>query len=98
MSISSDLAVSMMIGTVSPLARRRRQTSRPSIRGSITSSTTRSKICSSKRVERFRAVGGLHDLVAVALQRERQQRLNRLLVVDEQDAGGAVCHDLSTGG
>ena len=40
--------------------------------------------------ERLLAVGGLHDLVAVALQRERQQRLDRLLVVDEQDARGAV--------
>ena len=84
-----------MIGTVSPLARRRRQTSRPSIRGSITSSTTRSKICSSKRARASGAVGRLHDFVAVALQREREQRLDRLLVVDEQDSGGAVCHDLS---
>ena len=43
--------------------------------------------------ERLAAVGRLHDLVAVALQREREQRLDRLLVVDEQDAGGAVGHD-----
>ena len=45
--------------------------------------------------ERLAAVGGLHDFVAVALQREGEQRLDRLLVVDEQDARGAVCHDLS---
>ena len=44
--------------------------------------------------ERLAAVGRLHDLVAVALQRERQQRLDRLLVVDQQDARGSVCHDL----
>jgi hypothetical protein len=54
LSISSDLAVSMMIGTVSPFARSRRQTSSPSTRGSITSSTTRSKTCSEKRVSASR--------------------------------------------
>ena len=42
--------------------------------------------------ERLAAVGRLHDLVAVALQREREQRLDRLLVVDQQDAGGAIGH------
>ena len=42
--------------------------------------------------ERLAAVGRLHDLVAVALEREREQCLDRLLVVDEQDAGGAVGH------
>ena len=64
------------------------------MRGIITSSTTRSKVCSEKRVERLAAVGCLHDVVAVPLQRERQQRLDRLLVVDEQDARGSVGHDL----
>ena len=44
--------------------------------------------------ERLAAVRGLHDLVAVALQRERQQRLDRLLVVDQEDARGAVRHDV----
>ena len=63
----------------------RRQTSRPSTFGSIRSSTTRSKVCSREAVERLLAVAGRHDLVAVALQRERQQGLDRLLVVDEQD-------------
>ena len=42
--------------------------------------------------ERLAAVGRLHDLVAVLAQREGEQRLDRLLVVDEQDAGGAVGH------
>src|SRR4051812_2475935 len=36
----------------------------------------------------------MDDLVAVTLQGKRQERLNGLLVVDEQDARGAVCHDL----
>ena len=63
------------------------------MRGSITSSTTRSKTCSSKRASASRAVRGLHDLVAVALQRERKQRLDGLLVVDKQDAGGSISHD-----
>jgi hypothetical protein len=40
-------------------------------------------------VQRLAAVGRLHDVVAVPLQRERQQRLDRLLVVDEQDARGS---------
>ena len=40
--------------------------------------------------ERLAAVGRLHDLVAVLAQREGQQGLDRLLVVDEQDAGWAV--------
>ena len=92
MSISSDFAVSMMIGT-DERARSRRHTSRPSILGSITSSTTRSKVCSEKRDERLAAVGGLHDLVAVALQREREQRLDGLLVVDQEDAGASIRHD-----
>ena len=37
--------------------------------------------------ERVAAVGDRDHVVAVALQRERQQGLDRLLVVDEQDAG-----------
>jgi hypothetical protein len=48
LSISSDFAVSMMIGT-DDCERNRRQTSSPSILGSITSSTTRSNVCSEKR-------------------------------------------------
>ena len=42
--------------------------------------------------EGLAAVGRVHDLVAVALQREGEQRLDRLLVVDEEDAGRAVGH------
>ena len=85
MSISSDLAVSMMIGTELRL-RRRRQTSRPSIFGSIRSSTTRSKRLLVEAVERLAAVGRLDDLVALLAQRIGEQRLDRLLIVHEQDA------------
>jgi hypothetical protein len=53
LSISSAFAVSMMIGT-ELRARRRRQTSRPSSRGIITSSTTRSKVDSPKRARASR--------------------------------------------
>ena len=42
--------------------------------------------------ERLAAVRGLHHLVPVALQREGQQRLDRLLVVDQEDARGTVRH------
>jgi hypothetical protein len=37
--------------------------------------------------ERLAAVRRLHDLVPVALQRERQQRLDRLLVIDQEMRG-----------
>ena len=49
-------------------------------------------------VERLAAVDGLHDLVAVLAQRIGQQRLDRLLVVDEQDAWGrsAIADSVST--
>jgi hypothetical protein len=53
LSISSALAVSMMIGTVWR-ARMRRHTSSPSIRGIITSSTTRSNFPSLKRASASR--------------------------------------------
>ena len=76
-----------MIGT-EERARSRRHTSRPSILGSITSSTTRSNGLLGEARERLPAVRRLDHLVAVALQRERQQRLDRLLVVDQEDAGG----------
>jgi hypothetical protein len=53
LSISSAFAVSMMIGT-DERARIRRQTSSPSMRGSITSRTTRSKLVSPKRASASR--------------------------------------------
>ena len=92
MSISSDLAVSMMIGT-EERARKRRHTSRPSIlRQHHVEHDEVERLLGEAR-ERLAAVGRLHHLVAVALQRERQQRLDRLLVVDEEDARGTVRHD-----
>jgi hypothetical protein len=45
--------------------------------------------------EGLAAVGGLHDLVAVLAQRKREQRLDRLLVVDEEDAGRVLEHLVS---
>ncbi len=85
MSISSDFAVSMMIGTELRL-RRRRQTSSPSTLGSIRSSTTRSNGLLLEALERLLAVGGLDDVVAVLAQGIGEQRLNWLLIVHEQDA------------
>ena len=37
-------------------------------------------------IERLTAVGRLHDLVALLAQRVGEQRLDRLLIVHEQDA------------
>src|SRR4051794_870751 len=42
--------------------------------------------------ERLAPVRRVHDLIAVALEREGQERLDRLLVVDEEDARGTVGH------
>ena len=86
MSISSDLAVSMMIGTELRL-RSRRQTSSPSILREHQVEHDEVERLLVEAVERLAAVGGLHDVVALLAQRIRQQRLDRLLVVDEQDAG-----------
>ena len=53
------------------------------------SSTTRSTGCSPKRCERLLAVGRLNDAVAVALEREAEHLPHGLVVVDEQNGGGA---------
>ncbi len=74
----------MMIGTWLRL-RSRRQTSMPSTRGSITSRTTRSNRCSANRSSASRPSCAGIDLVAVAAQRVGEQRLDRLLVVHQQD-------------
>ena len=70
MSSSSSRAVSMMIGTVL-VARRRLQTSSPSSRGSMMSSTTRSTGCSRELPQRLLAVGRLDD------RRSRRARAGR---------------------
>ena len=93
MSISSALAVSMMIGTVL-IARSRRQVSRPSTRGIITSSTTRSNSALGESLEGLGAVDRPDDLVAVLTQGVGEQREDRLLVVDQQNPRGAVGHGL----
>ena len=43
-------------------------------------------------VERLAAVARGDDLVALLAERVRQQRLDRLLVVDEQDASRGLTH------
>ena len=91
MSISSDLAVSMMIGT-EERARKRRHTSRPSsLREHHVEDDEVERLLAEAR-QRLAAVGRLHYLVAVALQGKRQQRLDRLLVVDEEDSRCTVRH------
>ena len=84
MSVSSALAVSMMIGTVLR-ERISRQTSKPSRLGIITSSTTRSK-SSSERLERLLAVERGHHVVPLLAQRVGQEASDRVLVVHEQNA------------
>ena len=48
--------------------------------------------------EGLAAVVGRDDLVAVLAQGEREQRLNGLLVVDEEDARGVLEHGVSAQG
>ena len=96
-STSSPLAVSMMIGTVSPAPRRRRQTDSPSSPGSIRSSTTR---CGGSRcsfLSMSRASGERRDLEALLAQIAGQQVAQAHVVVDDEDLGGCglgnhVCH------
>ena len=91
MSISSPLAVSMMIGTWLR-ARIRRQTSTPSSLGSIRSRMTRSKRSLGEAQQRILAVERGYDLVSVLSQRIAEKGLDRLLIVHEQDSGGALGH------
>ena len=88
MSISSDLAVSMMIGTERAGAQPPADLEAVHLRQHHVEHDEVEGLLGEAR-ERLAAVGRLHDLVAVALQRERQQRLDRLLVVDEEDARGS---------
>ena len=86
MSISSDLAVSMMIGTdaaraqaaahLEPVELGQHHVEDDEVEGLL-----------GEAVERLAAVARADDLVAVLAQRIGQQRLDRLLVVHEQDAG-----------
>ena len=52
------------------------------------SSTTRSISSSAKRLQRLLAVARLDDAVPVPLERIREELLDRVLVVDEQNGGG----------
>ena len=85
MSISSDLAVSMMIGTELRV-RRRRQTSSPSIARQHQVEHDEVEGLLVEPVERLPSVGRLDDVVALLAQRIGEQRLDRLLIVHEQDS------------
>ena len=85
-SVSVPRAVRMMIGT--PLrARIVRQTSRPSPSGRWRSSRIRSGSSRLLQLERAGGGGGDVRLEALALERLGERRRDRLLVLDEQDAG-----------
>ena len=84
MSSSSSRAVSMMIGTVLS-ARSRLQTSSPSIFGQHDVEHDEVDLLLGEPAQRLLAVARLDDAVAVPLERVREERLDRVLVVDEQD-------------
>ena len=89
MSISSSLAVSMMIGTWLRL-RSRRHTSIPSILRQHHVEDDEVEALLGEAVERLAAVERRDDLVALLAKRVGEQGLNRLLVVDEQDPSGLL--------
>ena len=84
MSISSALAVSMMIGTwlrraqppadLEPVELRQHHVEHDEVEPLL-----------GEALQRLAAVEGRHHLVAVLAQRVGEQRLDGLLVVDEQD-------------
>ena len=84
MSISLDLAVTMMIGTVL-IWRIWRHTSIPETRGSITSSSTRSGCDERKPLERFGTVSGDLDVEPFPRQTDLQRFDETRLVFDDQN-------------
>ena len=76
----------MMIGTALRL-RSRRQTSSPSMLRQHHVEHDEVERLLVEALQRLAPVGRLDDLVALLPQRVGEQRLDRLLVVDEQDAG-----------
>ena len=74
-----------MIGTELRL-RRRRQTSSPSILRQHQVQHDEVERLLLEALERLPAVGRLDDVVALLAQRVGEQRLDRLLIVHEQDA------------
>ena len=92
MSNSSALAVSMMIGTALR-ARIWRQTSKPSSFGQHHVEHDEVERAVAEALERLLPVDGGNHLVALLAQRIREQLLDRLLVVDQEDPGGlcATC-------
>ena len=85
----------MMIGSVAESTRTRRQTSMPSMPGSIRSSRTRS---GRSRLDESRAPprrSSPEHAVALALEREAHEALNGVLVVDHEDRPPARAHGRS---
>ena len=80
-----------MIGTVLS-ARSRRQTSSPSTLGQHDVEHDEVDVLLGEPPQRLVAVARLDDPVAVALERVREERLDRVLVVDEEDGRGGVRH------
>ena len=74
----------MMIGTAL-WARRRRQTSSPSILGSMMSSTTKVDLVLLEQLEGLLAVRSVNDPVTVAFEGEREELGHRFLVLDEEN-------------
>ena len=85
MSVSSALAVSMMIGTVLR-ERISRQTSKPSRLGHHHVEHHEVEVVLGEALERLLAVERGHHVVPLLAQRVGQELLNRVLVVHEQNA------------
>ena len=91
-STSSPLAVSMMIGVVSPVPRRRRQIDRPSSPGSIRSRTIRSKCSRVRSFVHLRRIADGLDLETLFAEVADQQVAQAAVVVDDEKAVLSVVH------
>ena len=87
MSSSSPRAVSMMIGTLLSTAQTLAHLEAVEAREHHVEHDEVDRLLA-EAAERLLAVARLHDRVAVPLERVREQRLDRFLVVDEEDCRG----------
>lgn len=89
-SSTSPLAVSMMMGT-SELSRMARHTRSPGTRGSMRSSTTRSKWC---LLNSSSASGHAHggDPIVLTFQISRYRIADGLLILNQENTSGFVAH------
>ena len=92
-SLSSPRAVSMMIGTCAVDARRRsrRQTSIPLTPSIIQSRIDQVRSPLLRQDQRFVAVGGSHDLIALPLEVPDEEIGERAVVFDQQEHGLGHC-------